>query len=51
MNSIHLKGQQPQTDAADSRKTATTLDEFAYLLNGSLTDRAFLRVRTQLAAP
>ena len=51
MNSIHLKGQQPETDAADSRKTATTLDEFDYLLNGSLTDRAFLRVRTQLAAP
>ena len=49
MNSIHLKGQQPETDAADSRKTATTLDEFAYLLNGSLT--ALLRVRTQLTAP
>ena len=51
MNSIHLKGQQPQTDAADSRKTATTLDEFAYLLNGGPTERALLRVRTQLTAP
>ena len=51
MNSIHLKGQRPQTDVADFRKTATTLDEFAYLLNGGLTERAFLRVRTELTAP
>ena len=48
MNSIHLKGQQPQTDAADSRKTATTLDEFDYLLNSGVSTNGFLRVRTQL---
>jgi hypothetical protein len=30
---------------------AANLDEFDYLLDGRLTDRAFLRVRTQLAAP
>jgi hypothetical protein len=51
MNSIHLRGQRPQTDVADSRKTATTLDEFAYLLNSRPNERAFLRVRTQLTAP
>ena len=33
------------------RNVAPGIDEFDYLLNGSLTDRAFLRVRTQLAAP
>ena len=33
------------------RNVAEGIDEFSYLLNGSLTDRAFLRVRTQLAAP
>jgi hypothetical protein len=51
MNSIHIRSQRPQTDVADSRKTATTLDEFAYLLNGGPTERAFLHVRTQLTAP
>jgi len=51
MNSIHLKGQRPQNDVADSRKTPTTLDEFAYLLNGGPTGCAFLRVRTKLTAP
>ena len=51
MNIIHLKGQRPQTDVAGSRKTATTLDEFAYLLNGRPTERAFLHVRTHLTAP
>jgi hypothetical protein len=51
MNSIHLKGQRPQTDVANSRQTAATLDEFPYLLNGGLTERAFLRVRTQLTSP
>ena len=33
------------------RNVAEGIDEFAYLLNGSLTNCAFLRVRTQLAAP
>jgi surface-anchored protein len=33
------------------RNVAEGIDEFDYLLNGSLTERAFLRVRTQLAAP
>jgi surface-anchored protein len=33
------------------RNVAANLDEFDYLLDGRLTGRAFLRVRTQLAAP
>ena len=33
------------------RNVAEGIDEFSYLLNGSLTNCAFLRVRTQLAAP
>ncbi len=33
------------------RNVAEGLDEFAYLLNGGLTERAFLRVRTQLTSP
>ena len=39
------------TPHGQPRNVAEGIDEFAYLLNGSLTDRAFLRVRTQLAAP
>jgi surface-anchored protein len=33
------------------RNVAPGIDEFAYLLNGGLTERAFLRVHTQLTAP
>lgn len=33
------------------RNVAPGIDEFDYLLNGSLTDRAFLRVRTELTSP
>ena len=39
------------TPHGQPRNVAEGIDEFDYLLNGSLTDRAFLRVRTQLAAP
>lgn len=33
------------------RKVAAGIEEFDYLLDGSLTERAFLRVRTRLTAP
>jgi surface-anchored protein len=33
------------------RSVAAGVDEFAYLLQGGLNDRAFLRVRTELATP
>jgi len=39
------------TPHGQPRKVAAGIDEFAYLLDGGLTDRAFLRVRTQLTAP
>lgn len=39
------------TPHGQPRNVAEGIDEFTYLLNGSLTERAFLRVRTQLAAP
>jgi surface-anchored protein len=39
------------TPHGQPRNVAEGIDEFAYLLNGNLTERAFLRVRTQLAAP
>jgi surface-anchored protein len=39
------------TPHGQPRNVAEGIDEFAYLLNGGLNERAFLRVRTQLAAP
>ena len=39
------------TPHGQPRNVAEGIDEFAYLLHGGLTGRAFLRVRTQLAAP
>ena len=35
----------------EPRNVAEGIDEFAYQLNGGLTERAFLRVRTQLTSP
>jgi len=39
------------TPHGQPRNVAEGIDEFAYLLNGGLTERAFLRVRTQLTSP
>ena len=39
------------TPHGQPRSVATGIDEFTYLLDSGLTERAFLRVRTQLAAP
>jgi hypothetical protein len=39
------------TPHGQPRNVAEGIDEFAYLLNGGLTERAFLRVHTQLTAP
>ena len=39
------------TPHGQPRNVAAGIDEFAYLLNGGLTERAFLRVRTRLTAP
>lgn len=39
------------TPQGQPRNVAGGIDEFDYLLNGSLTNRAFLRVRTELTSP
>jgi surface-anchored protein len=39
------------TPHGQPRNVAEGIDEFAYLLHGGLTERAFLRVRTQLTSP
>jgi surface-anchored protein len=39
------------TPHGQPRSVATGIDEFTYLLDSGLTERAFLRVRIQLAAP
>jgi surface-anchored protein len=39
------------TPHGQPRNVAEGIDEFAYLLNSGLTERAFLRVRTQLTSP
>jgi hypothetical protein len=39
------------TPHGQPRNVAEGIDEFAYLLDGGLTERAFLRVRTQLTSP
>ena len=39
------------TPHGQPRSVATGIDEFTYLLDSGLTERAFLRVRMQLAAP
>ena len=39
------------TPHGQPRSVATGIDEFTYQLNSGLNERAFLRVRTQLAAP
>jgi hypothetical protein len=39
------------TPYGQPRNVAEGIDEFAYLLHGGLTERAFLRVRTQLTSP
>jgi surface-anchored protein len=39
------------TPHGQPRNVAEGIDEFAYLLNSGLTERAYLRVRTELAAP
>jgi len=39
------------TPHGQPRNVAEGIDDFDYLLNGSLTDRAFLRVRTELTSP
>jgi hypothetical protein len=39
------------TPHGQPRNVAEGIDEFAYLLNGGLTERAFLRLHSQLTAP
>jgi|FLOH01.1.fsa_nt_gi surface-anchored protein len=53
--SAHLEGSPWRADLltphGQPRNLREGIDEFDYLLDGSLTDRAFLRVRTELSAP